>query len=109
MNPKISKGTFQIIGPLREELIVKKDKEIEEKQMSIRENQEIAEDENEDRATRGQAREEETQQIDALWNKRERNSLRERVRNIFKKYGFIVSLVVLAVRTMIGVIVSSMK
>ena len=36
----------------------------------------------------------------------EGTSLRERVRNIFKKYGFTVSAVVLAVGKMIGVIVS---
>ena len=39
----------------------------------------------------------------------EGTSLRERVRNIFKKYGFTVSAVVLAVGKMIGVIVSALS
>ena len=39
----------------------------------------------------------------------EGTSLRERVKNIFKKYGFTVSAVVLAVGKMIGVIVSALS
>ena len=39
----------------------------------------------------------------------EGTSLRERVRNIFKKYGFTVSAVVLAVGKMIGMIVSALS
>ena len=51
-------------------------------------------------------------QIDALENEREelkeRLPLRERVKNIFKKYGFTVTAVVLAVGTTIGVIVNAL-
>ena len=52
------------------------------------------------------------EQIDALDNEREELeeglSLRERVKNVFKKYGFTVTAVVLAVGTTIGVIVNSL-
>ena len=41
------------LGPSRGELMAEQEEEIEEKQKSIRENQEIADDENEHRATRG--------------------------------------------------------
>ena len=42
-------------------------------------------------------------------NSEEGISLRKRVRKIFRKYGFTVSAVVLAVGTTIGVIVSALK
>ena len=72
----------------------------------------IDDDENEDRATRERARIIENQErIDAVENEREEleegTSLRERVRNIFKKYGFTVATIVLAVGTAIGVTFSS--
>ena len=55
---------------------------------------------------------EKLEQIDALENERdeleERVSLREKVKNIFKKYGFTVAAVFLAVGTVIGVIVDSL-
>ena len=60
------------------------EKQIEEKQKSNWENQELADDESEDPATREQAKEkvaQETQQLDALWKERgdleEGTSLRE--------------------------------
>jgi hypothetical protein len=55
---------------------------------------------------------EKRKQIDAVENEREGLeegiSLRERVKNIFKKYGFTVRAVILAVGTVIGVIVNSL-
>ena len=55
---------------------------------------------------------EKLEQIDALENERdeleERVSLREKVKNIFKKYGFTVAAVFLAVGTVIGVIVNTL-
>ena len=55
---------------------------------------------------------EETQQLDALENERgqleEGTTLRERMRNIIKKYGFTASAVVLAVGTTIGVIIGAL-
>lgn len=99
----------------REVLITQKDKQIEELQKSIREDEIIANDENEEPAIREQARErinEKREQIDALENERdaleERPSLRERVKNIFKKSGLTVTAIILVVRTTIGVIVNAL-
>ena len=99
----------------REALIDQKEKEIEEKQKSIKEDRGIADDENEDQAIRERVRERvigNRERNVALENKREEleegTSLRERVRNIFKKYGFTVSVVVLAVGRTIGMIVSAL-
>ena len=99
----------------REALIAQKEKEIEEKQKSIKEDRGIADDENEDQAIRERVRERvigNRERNVAPENKREEleegTSLRERVRNIFKKYGFTVSAVVLAVGRTIGMIVSAL-
>ena len=99
----------------REALIAQKEKEIEEKQKSIKEDWGIADDENEDQAIRERVRERvigNRERNVAPENKREEleegTSLRERVRNIFKKYGFTVSAVVLAVGRTIGMIVSAL-
>ncbi|PFX32996.1 hypothetical protein AWC38_SpisGene2096 [Stylophora pistillata] len=115
LNPSLSKEIKTSLGPEREVLIAQKGKEIEKLQQSIQDDRDIADDENENPAIREQAREriaENKAQIDALENERERLeerlSLCERVRNIFKKYGFTVSAVVLAVGTMIGVIMSTL-
>ena len=105
INPKLSKTDMQTLGPEREILIVQKEKEIEELQESIREDKEIANDENEQPSVRERAREkiaEKLEQIDALENEREefeeRVSLKEKVKNIFKKYGFTVTAVFFYVR-----------
>ena len=115
INPKLPKTDMKILGPEREILIAQKEKEIEELQGSIREDEEIANNENEQPSVRERAREkiaEKLEQIDAIENEREeleeRLSLREKVKNIFKKYGFTVTAVFLAVGTVIGVIVDSL-
>ena len=115
LNPILPRQMKSALGPEREILIVQKEKEIEELQKSIREDEEIANDENEQPSIRERAREkiaEKLEQIDALENERdeleERVSLREKVKNIFKKYGFTVTAVFLAVGTVIGVIVNSL-
>lgn len=97
-------------------MIAQKDKEISELQKSIREDKRIANDENEHPSERERAREritEKREQIDALENEREEleesASPRERVKDIFKKYGFTVAPVLLAVGTVIGVIVNSLS
>ena len=115
LNPILPNQIKSALGPEREILIVQKEKEIEELQKSIREDEEIANDENEQPSVRERAREkiaEKLEQIDALENERdeleERVSLREKVKNIFKKYGFTVTAVFLAVGTVIGVIVNSL-
>ena len=115
LNPSVPNQIKTSLGSEQEVFIAEKEKEIEGKQKSIQENRGIDDDENEDRATRERARDriiENQEQIDALENEREEleesTSLRERVRNIFKKYGFKVSTIVLAVGTTIGVTVSSL-
>ena len=116
LNPILPKQIKSALGTEREILIVQKDKDIEELHKSIREDEEIANNENEQPSERERAREriiEKREQIDALENEREeleeRLSLREKVKNIFKKYGFTVTAAVfLAVGTVIGVIVNSL-
>ena len=115
INPNLTKEIKSSLGPEREILIAQKEKEIEELQESIREDEEIANNENEQPSVRERAREkiaEKREQIDALENEREeleeRLLLREKVKNIFKKYGFTVTAVFLAVGTVIGVIVNSL-
>ena len=120
LNPNLTKEIKVALGPEREVLIAQKDKDISELQNSIPEDEEIANDENEQPSVREIAREritEKREQIDALENERERLeeerleeglTLREKVKNIFKKYGFTVTAVFLAVGTTIGVIVNSL-
>ena len=115
LNPNLTKEIKSALGPEREVLIAQKDKEISELQESILEDEEIANNENEQPSVRERAREritEKREQIDALENDRdeleERLSLREKVKNILKKYGFTVTAVFLAVGTTIGVIVNSL-
>ena len=115
LNPILPRQIKSALGPEREILIVQKEKEIEELQESIREDEEIANNENEQPSVRERAREKiakKLEQINTLENERdeleERLSLREKVKNIFKKYGFTVTAVFLAVGTVIGVIVNSL-
>ena len=115
LNPTLPRQIKSALGTERDTLIVQKEKEIEELQESIREDEEIANNENEEPSVRERAREkiaEKLEQIDAIENERdeleERVSLREKVKNIFKKYGFTVTAVFLAVGTVIGVIVNSL-
>ena len=115
LNPILLRQIKSALGPEREILIVQKEKEIEELHKSIREDEEIANNENEQPSVRERAREkiaEKLEQIDALENEREeleeRVSLREKVKNIFKKYGFTVAAVFLVVGTVVGVIIDSL-
>ena len=115
LNPNLTKEIKSALAPERDVLIVQKEKEILELHESIREDEEIANNENEQPSVRERAREtiaEKIEQINALENDREqleeRLSLREKVKNIFKKYGFTTAAVFLVVGTTIGVIVSSL-
>ena len=115
LNPILPRQIKSALGQEREILFVLKEKEIEKLQESIREDEEIANNENEQPSVRERAQEkiaEKLEQIDALENERdeleERVSLREKVKNIFKKYEFTVAAVFLAVGTVIGVIVDSL-
>ena len=57
LNPILPRQIKSALGPKREILIVQKEKEIEELQESIREDEEIANDENEQPSVRERARE----------------------------------------------------
>ena len=92
----------------------------EEIRQQRQEQDEIANDENAPQAERQQARErvlELDQEINEIENEREEeierlsltDKLREKVKEIFKKYGFTVTAVLLAVGTTIGVILSSLS
>ena len=115
LNPILPKEIKSGLGTEREILIAQKHKDIEELHKFIQEDEEIANNENEQPSVRERAREriiEKREHIDVLENEREeleeRLSLREKVKNIFKKYGFTVTAVFLAVGTTIGVIVNSL-
>ena len=73
INPNLTKEIKSALGPEREILIAQREKEIEELQESIREDEEIADNENEQPSIRERAREkiaEKLEQIDALENER---------------------------------------
>ena len=116
INPKLPKSVMKTIDQERTALIQQKDEEIEEIDQNLRDDQEIVDNENEEPAVRERTREkikEKTEQRNALLNERERLeeglSLRERVKDIFKKYGFTVAAVLLAVGTTIGAILGSLS
>ena len=74
LNPILPRQIKSALGTERENLIVQKEKEIEELQESIREDEEIANNENEQPSVRERAREkiaEKIEQIDALENERD--------------------------------------
>ena len=90
LNPTLPRQIKSALGQEREILVALKEKEIEELQESIREDEEIANNENVELSIRERAREkiaEKLEQIDAIENEREeleeRLSLREKVNNIF--------------------------
>ena len=106
---------MKIRGPKRTELIQQKDEDIKELEKTIQENLRIADDENTEPIIRERAREkaqENTAKKSELVKQREHLkkglSLRERVKEIFKKYGFTATAVLLAGGTTIGVVVSSL-
>ena len=127
LNPQLEKLKFvqKILGPKRTELAQQKEQEIQQKAQqqeeldkTIEEAQKVADDENEQPSVRSQARERVTentarkaqlrQEQNQLERKRdqleEKLPLRERVKNIFKKYGWTLQAVALAV----GVVLSAL-
>ena len=113
-NEFLPKEIKEALG-LWSELFQQKNEEIEELDKTIQDDLRVANDENEETAVRERAREkirENTEKKTQLVKEREqlmdRLSLRERVKEIFKKYGFTVTAVLLAVGTTIGVVVSSL-
>ena len=122
---RLKKGEYEpVLGesiPLQE--FQQHEAERQEREEEIRqerqEQDEIANDENAPQAERQQARErvlELDQEINEIENEREEeierlsltDKLREKVKEIFKKYGFTAAAVLLAVGTTIGVILSSL-
>ena len=116
VNTKISKADLKTLGPERTVMIQQNEQQAEDVRRVILEDEQIANNENEEPAVKEQACEkviERREQLAALENERERLeeglSLKEKVKAIFKKYGFTVTAVLLAVGTTIGVILSSLS
>ena len=114
VNEKLPKTIIEALGPSSEDIIKAKEEEIARREKKI----------NELKASRETASENQRVQIDADIEEQqneisrleaeneiieERMSLRDRVKAIFKKYGFTVFAVVSAVGLVIGVIVSNLK
>ena len=114
VNEKLPKTITNVLGPRAEDIVETKEEEISRREKKIDELQ----------ASRETASENQREQIDANIEEQqneisrleaenehieERMSLRDRVKLIFKKYGFTVFAVVSAVGLVIGVIVSNLK
>ena len=114
VNEKLPKKIIKALGTPAEDIIRTKEEEISRRENKIKELQ----------ASRETASENQREQIDAVIEEQqneisrleaeneiieERMSLRDRVKAIFKKYGFTVFAVVSAVGLVIGVIVSNLK
>ena len=114
LNKELPEKIIKALGPSAEDIIKAKEEEISRRENKIKELQ----------ASRETASEIQKEQIDAVIeaqqneisrfeaeNERieERMSLRDRVKSIFKKYGFTVFAVVSAVGLVIGVIVSNLQ
>ena len=114
VNEKLPKKIIKALGTPAEDIIITKEEEISRRENKIKELQ----------ASRETASENQREQIDANIEEQqneisrleaeneiieERMSLRDRVKLIFKKYGFTVFAVVSAVGLVIGVIVSNLK
>ena len=114
VNEKLPKTIIEALGPRAEDIVETKEEEISRRENKIDKLQ----------ASRETASENQREQIDANIEEQqneisrleaeneiieERMSLRDRVKLIFKKYGFTVFAVVSAVGLVIGVIVSNLK
>lgn len=114
INQKLGKDITKKLGSSREELINEKDERITELNKSMREDAEIIKDPNktpEEKQTAGQRIREKLDEQTQIVN--ERNALEEplslgkKIKNIFKRYGFTVAAVILAVSTTITAILNS--
>ena len=113
INPKIPKDVMKVFGPTRADLIQQKDEKIEELDKTMQEDTRVANYENEEPSVRERAREkitENTERKDQAVQEREKLvkklPLRERIKEFFKKYGWTLTAVLLAVGATIGNIVS---
>ena len=115
INPKLPKSTFDILGPSRKQFQQENAKLLREVENKIAQNEEVANDQNEDEYVRSRAREkiyEGNERLAELERENERlepKSLREKIKDIFRKYGFTVGAIALAVGATIGVIINSLS
>ena len=109
------KSTFDILGPTRKQLHQENEKLLREVEDEIAQNEEVANDQNEDEYVRSRAREKIYEGNKRLAEREKENerlepkSLREKIKYIFRKYGFTVGTIALAVGAIIGVIVNSLS
>ena len=114
INPKLPKSTFNILGPTREQLQQENEKLLRKVEDSIAQNEEVANDQNEYEYVRPRAREkidEGNKRLAELERENERlepKCLPEKIKDIFRKNGFTVGAIALAVGATIGVIISSL-
>ena len=113
VNEKLPKTITNVLGAPAEDIIRTKEEEISRREKKIQELQASRETSENQRVQIDADIEEQQNEISRLEaeNERieERMSLRDRVKLIFKKYGFTVFAVVSAVGLVIGVIVNSLK
>ena len=115
INPKLPKSTFNILGPTREQLQQENEKLLRKVEDSIAQNKEVANDQNEYEYVRSRAREkidEGNKRLAELERENERlepKCLPEKIKDIFRKYGFTVGAIALAVGATIGVMISSLS
>ena len=112
LNSRLPKEAMKTLGPKRTEIIQQKDEEIKKLDKTMQEDARVANDENEQPSVRERAREritENTERRAQLEQEREqlvkKLPLRERIKALFKKYGFTVATVLAAVGLTIGVVV----
>ena len=108
LNEKLPKKIKDSLGPTSEEIVESNKQEISRREEKIKELKSQSQSENISLNI-----EEQTREIEQLERENEvieeRISLRDRVKSIFKKYGFTFVAVVTAVGVVIGVIVSNLK
>ena len=114
VNEKLPKTIIEALGPSAEDIIKAKEEEISRREKKIDELQASRETASENQRVQIDADIEEQQnEISRLEAENEiieeRMSLRDRVKAVFKKYGFTVFAVVSAVGLVIGVIVNNLK
>ena len=114
VNEKLPKTIIEALGPSAEDIIKAKEEEISRREKKIDELKDSRETASENQRVQIDADIEEQQnEISRLEAENEiieeRMSLRDRVKAIFKKYGFTVFAVVSAVGLIIGIIVNNLK
>lgn len=114
LNPQLPKEIKTSLGPTTEQIQDENEKEMtrrEKKEEELKNQRELAEENQRDNIDRNI--EEEEEQIRNLENVneqlQERMSLRDRVKAIFKKYGFTTFAVLSAVSVVLGVVLSNLK